>query len=247
MRWTRCGADTGERGSFGIRGITHRTRPKINPVLDLTVFEPASTRLLPYCGLVKFVEMRINLIQRILLYTHGLDALRLHLLHALDAVLYRRLDTRYQGTIAPSCARSNNGVVVGETWRGNTHVKIRATSPILLYRAIGAVDNFEGWFESDLETSGAHNGIQFVDFPIDRLDSFRDYTFNTAKYRRYVVLYQCLQKAIARGDAPTSDRPFGYNGLFELFVTGTHAAVHLLGDDVLELILQRRVLLVHAE
>ena len=47
---------------FRMGGSAYRSRPKINSILNLSVFEPTSTLLLPNSRLMKLVKMGINII-----------------------------------------------------------------------------------------------------------------------------------------------------------------------------------------
>lgn len=73
---------------------TYRAWPQIDAVLCVPILEPAAALFLPHGSLVVFIEVSIDRVQSVLLYGHRLDALGLHLLHALNAVFNRSFDRR---------------------------------------------------------------------------------------------------------------------------------------------------------
>ena len=79
---------------FRMGGSAYRSRPKINSILNLPVFEPTSTLLLPNSRLMKLVKMGIYIIQRLLLHIHTSYCLRLNLAHHLHRILNARLNAR---------------------------------------------------------------------------------------------------------------------------------------------------------
>lgn len=59
--------------------------------------------------------MGVDVIESFLLYSHVLDGFVLHLAHALDAVFNSVFNARKKRAVRPSGARTNNGIVVGES------------------------------------------------------------------------------------------------------------------------------------
>ena len=111
---------------------TYRSGPKIDPILDLAVLKPAPTVLVEDGPFVKFVEMRVDVVDGFLFHIHALDGFELHLSHHLNGVLDCRLYARQQGPVGPSGARTDDGVVIwksipisngdGSAWRLSTSV-----------------------------------------------------------------------------------------------------------------------------
>lgn len=176
---------------------TYCTRPKIDSILDLSIFEPRSALFLPNRGLVEGVEVRIDLVQCILFDGHCFDAFRLHLSHAFDAVFDRCFDGWQERAVAPGRTRANNGIVVGEPRGRYTKVKVRSVHPVLLNGFAGSVDHLERRLEGDLEARRTHQNIHRVGLAIDGLDSFGDYLFDTIENGGDILLHQCLEVSVA--------------------------------------------------
>lgn len=75
---------TSVRGRWNGCSGTYRTRPQVDPVLLFAVLEPTAALFLPDGGLVELVEMRVNVVQRVLRHGDRADVVVLDLPHHLD-------------------------------------------------------------------------------------------------------------------------------------------------------------------
>lgn len=106
---------------------TYRSRPEINPVLDLPVFEPGTAFLLPNGRLVELVEMGVDIIECFLLDVEGFDGLRLDLAHHLDGVFDARFNGGEEGSARPCGARS---LQINKSAPKQRHVKKKIQSKL---------------------------------------------------------------------------------------------------------------------
>lgn len=75
-----------------LQKMNRAPRPKINPILHLPILEPTPTLLLPNSILMELVEVRVDLVDSLLLDFDGFDVLRGDLPHHLHGVFDGRLD-----------------------------------------------------------------------------------------------------------------------------------------------------------
>ena len=109
------------------------------------------------------------------------------------------------------------------------------------------VDELERRLESDIETCGAHEHVKLVKRPVFVDDTLGDNLADATIDWLDIGLYKSLEVAVARRDAAASRRPLGDDELLQLLVAGSHAAVHLVRDDLSECVAHLAALLVHAE
>jgi hypothetical protein len=60
---------------------THRSWPKVDTILDLSVLEPTTAVLSPNGVFVELIEVRVYFINNLLFHFHGFYALTLNFLH----------------------------------------------------------------------------------------------------------------------------------------------------------------------